>query len=88
MAAAAGGGLLIGEPIFHGRKAAKGCSAEDFILRVDNLQRPRGWSDKEAAEMAISFLCDEAADWLNNALAVVDYKEWLKAQESYERAFF
>ena len=33
--------------------------------------------------MAISFLRDEAADWLNNALAVLEYETWLTAQTSY-----
>ena len=82
-AALATGGLVVGEPIFHGRKATKGCSAEDFVLRVDNLARTRGWSDKDAAEMAISFLRDEASEWITNALATVDYDTWLGAQTSY-----
>jgi len=66
--------MLTAEPNFMGCRSSDGnlapgsCSAEDFITRVDDLQRASQWTDERAAQHVRGFLREEAAEWFNHTL--------------------
>jgi hypothetical protein len=74
--------MLVAEPLFF-NKAEKGCSPEDFIQRMDDLQRTNTWDDPRAAAEAISFLRDDAFDWYKNSLLLTDPDLKARITDSY-----
>jgi hypothetical protein len=93
--------IIVGEIIFKGGNQ-KGVvqtgsvSAEDFISRLDDLQRTNAWTDAAASAMARSWLRDEANDWFNEFLAFGPYKalrdrmiaSYVVFKEEFKKTYF
>jgi hypothetical protein len=91
--------MVIAEPLFFGqkKKAPGMISAEDFIRRVDTMQASQTWNDRKAADMAIGFLREDAAKWLEETctalmttrqvremkLSYIDFKKVFKKKFFY-----
>ena len=76
--------LLYQEPLFYGGKTPQnGLSAEDFIARVDNLQRSHTWNDAVAAANAITYLRGDAADYFTTGLRSRNRATWEAARGGY-----
>jgi hypothetical protein len=58
--------IVLSEPLFYGERVlTQGCSALDFIERVDNMTASNTWDERKAAAMAQQFLRGEAAEWFH-----------------------
>ena len=93
--------MMIAPPVFLGDRMSNGnlrpgsASAEDWITRVDNLQRSNNWTDEQAAGQARGFLHEEAAEWFNYTMKVQDKAlharmlvSYLAIKEAFRKRFF
>jgi hypothetical protein len=61
--------LVIVEPLFYGEKThTQGCTAEEFINRVDSQRITNGWDDQVTVARARGFLHDTAHAWCEYTL--------------------
>jgi hypothetical protein len=61
--------IIIAEPLFFGeRTRTQGCTAEEFIDRVDSRRITNGWNDQATVARARGFLRDAAHAWSEYAL--------------------
>jgi flagellar motility protein MotE (MotC chaperone) len=78
--------MLIQTPAFYGKgtDAQTGLSPEDYISRLDDLQRTNNWTDAEAAGHATSYLNGAARAWFYKVLWGEDEDEFDRAAGSYD----
>ena len=65
-------GFVLSEPLFYGMGATVGCTPEDFIARVEDLQQTKNWTDAQAGASAFQFLREEAKQFYTHALPAHD----------------
>jgi hypothetical protein len=64
--------FLLTEPLFYGEKArTQGCTAEEFVTRVDAQRLNNGWDQQTTAVRARGFMRDAAHSWCEHALPAI-----------------
>jgi hypothetical protein len=61
--------IIIAEPLFYGEKThMQGCTAEEFIDKVDSRRITNGWDDQATVARARGFLRGKVYVWCEYAL--------------------
>jgi hypothetical protein len=64
--------FLLTEPLFYGEKTrTQGCTAEEFVTRVDAQRLDNGWTQRVTAVRARGFMRDAAHSWCEHALPAI-----------------
>jgi hypothetical protein len=88
--------IVTNEPRFHGPNVVGKTSAEDFLLRVENMaiSAAPAWGDDVAAAKAVSYLRDDANAWLegmrlaDNATYTAIKTDFQVFKTEFKKAFF
>jgi Retrotransposon gag protein len=78
--------MITQTPAFYGKGSDQkgGLTPEDFISRVDDLQRTNNWGDDAAAHHVQTYLNGPAREWFTQILWSTQRADYTRALASYE----